>query len=122
MNKLSWLLLVLFVFAVAMPIVYASDEEAVNILEFPDRLAVMMGIPLFAAQILATGLVTLIFIVIPVLAKNVMGTVIMGIISLSLCIALTWLSPFILTIVVLMVVVLLGAKMRDWVGGHGGGD
>jgi len=107
--------------------VYANDgeeeeEEAVNLLDFPQKLADQLNMPLFAGQILASSIVTALFTFVPILAKNVMGTVTMGILALSFCIALTWIPPFLLVMLVLMVVILLGPKMRDWIGGVGGGD
>jgi len=116
------LLLASLMGSIIIPCVYAQNDEAVDLMQFPQKLADQLMMPLFAGQILATSIVTALFCMIPIFARNPMGTVIMGILAFSLCLALGWLPTFLMVLLVLMVVILLGAKMRDWVGGKGGDD
>jgi len=105
------------------PCVYANDDEGFDLALVPNMLADYLHIDLFASHTLI-AVIALCMTMFPtlVLTRNPIAHAIMGIATLSCLLALGWVPPFVLVIVVLMVVVLLGGKMRDWVGGPGGGD
>lgn len=123
MNKSLTLLLVLFFFVVVTPIVYANDEDVVNLSEFPDQLATALSIPLFAAQILASSIVLALFLLPTVFAcsqfnKDVaIPSVFVGFLSLSFCIAVEWLPYWILIIVSILVALMFGNSIKGLISG-----
>ena len=129
MNKLSWLLLVLFVFTVAIPVVYASDEDVVNLPDFPQKLCDALGMPtnLFAGQLLASSIVLALFLLPVVFAcsrfnKDVMiPSVFVGFLSLSFCIAVGWLPYWLLIMVAILIALMFGSSVRNLISGGGGG-
>jgi len=90
----------------------------VNLFDLPSRLAEMLNIPLFAGQILATGIVMLVFLL-PVLyltrGKSVVATLFSGFIALCLCIAIGWLPVWILLVLVLLIAAMWSGKIKEWV-------
>jgi len=124
MNKLSWLLLVLFVFAALTSLVYASDEDVVNLPDFPQKLCDALGMPtnLFAGQLLASSIVLSLFLLPTVFACSkfnkdvVIPSLFVGIMALSFCIALDWLEVWLLLIVTLIVALAYMDKIKGMVG------
>jgi len=121
MNQARLSLFLLFVLAclVLVSPVYAAEDSEVNLSDFPQKLADQLMIPLFAGQILATALVTALFIFVPVLAKSVMGTVVMTIISLTLCIALTWTPYWLLIMAAIIIGLMVATNFRKMLAGGG---
>lgn len=99
------------------PCVYAQDDEAVNLSDFPKQLAEKLTIPLFAGQILATGIVIALFCFVPILAKNLLGTILFGFVGMGLCVALAWLPYWFLFVLGLLVALLFAGNMRQWITG-----
>ena len=124
MNKLSWLLLVLFVFTVAIPIVYAADEDVVNLPDFPQKLCDALGMPtnLFAGQLLASSIVLALFLLPTVFACSkfnkdvVIPSLFVGVMSLSFCIALEWLPVWIFVLVAFLIALMFSDKITGVIG------
>jgi len=124
MNKLSWLLLVLFVFTVAIPVVYASDEDVVNLPDFPQKLCDALGMPtnLFAGQLLASSIVLALFLLPTVFACSqfnkdvVIPSLFVGVMSLSFCIALEWLPVWIFVLVAFLIALMFSDKITGVIG------
>jgi len=129
MNRARLPLFLLFAlaFLVLVPNVYAADEDAVNLSEFPDQLVIALTIPLFAAQILASSIVLSLFLLPTVFAcsqfnKDVaIPSVFVGFLALSFCIAVTWLPYWILIIVAILVALMFGNSIKGFVSGGQGG-
>ena len=126
MNKLSWLLLVLFVFTVAIPIVYAADEDVVNLPDFPQKLCDALGMPanLFAGRLLASSIVLALFLLPTVFACSrfnkdvVIPSLFVGVMSLSFCIALEWLPVWIFVLVAFLIALMFSDKITGVIGGY----
>ena len=127
MNKLSWLLLVLFVFAALTSLVYASDEDVVNLLDFPQKLCDALGMPtkLFAGQLLASSIVLALFLLPTVFACSkfnkavAIPSVFVGFLSLSFCIALCWLPYWLLIMVAILIGLMFASNFKNLIGGGG---
>jgi len=105
------------------PCVYAEDDEAVNLSEFPLKLSEMMTIPLFAAELLASSIIVALFVLPTVFAcskfkKDVtIPTLVVGIGALGFCIAMGWLPYWFLLVLCLLVALIFAGGMRGWIGG-----
>jgi len=124
MNKLSWLLLVLFVFTALTSLVYASDEDVVNLPDFPQKLCDALGMPtnLFAGQLLASSIVLALFLLPTVFACSkfnkdvVIPSLFVGVMSLSFCIALEWLPVWIFVLVTFLIALMFSDKITGVIG------
>ena len=124
MNKLSWLLLVLFVFTALTSLVYASDEDVVNLPDFPQKLCDALGMPtnLFAGQLLASSIVLALFLLPTVFACSqfnkdvVIPSLFVGVMSLSFCIALEWLPVWIFVLVAFLIALMFSDKITGVIG------
>jgi len=124
MNKTSLFLLFTLAFLVLIPNVYADEEDqTVNLAEFPERLAEMLTIPLFASQLLASSIVLSLFVLPTTFACSkfekdvVIPTLFVGILSISFCIALTWLPVWIFVILIFLIALMFGDKITGVFGG-----
>jgi len=90
-------------------------SEAINLMDFPTQLATQLGIPTFAGQILASSIILALFMFPTLfLTRNFkipasLSILIMGFISMSLCVALGWL-PIWTFMIISLVIALLYAK------------
>lgn len=115
--RLTLFLLCALAFVIMIPHVYAADEDAVNLAEFPDRLSEMLTIPQFASEILASSIVLALFILPTVFACSkfkkdvVIPTLFVGILALSFCIALTWLPVWIFVALCFILALLFSDKI-----------
>lgn len=99
--------------------VYASDGD-LELSNVPQQLADRLGISLFAGQMLSGFM--LMFIPLLIIAtitrgKNTMLLVIVGLSTLCLGVALTWLPLWTLLITALIVALLFASNMRSWLSG-----
>jgi len=119
MNRARLPLFLLFTlaFLVLIPNVYAADEDVVNLSEFPQELAIALTIPLFAAQLLASSIVLALFILPTTFACSkferdvVIPTLFVGVLSVSFCIALTWLPVWIFVILTFLIALMFSDKI-----------
>ena len=117
--KLKTLLfsIILFTWLSVIPTVYAvNEDEVVQMADFPQRLADMLTIPLFAGQLLAS-LIVICLTLFPVLVftrgQNPIAAVIVGVGTLSVCIALTWLPVWLFVITLLLIALLFSKKITE---------
>lgn len=116
-TRLTLFLLFTLAFLFLVPTVYADEEDAVNLAEFPERLSAMLLIPLFSAQLLASTIVLALFILPTTFACSkydrdvVIPTLFVGILSISFCIALTWLPVWIFVLLIFLVALMFGDRI-----------
>jgi hypothetical protein len=123
------MLLAVSLLFLTIPVVYAQDsgdEGEFNILEIPKRLGTALGIKdpdmasfvggLIASTIvLFAGLLTIILI-----TSKPFAHLMMGIVILSTCTALTWLPFWVLLIIVVLIGLMFSGQVRHWITGAGG--
>lgn len=88
--------------------------------ESPTYLASALGIPVFAGEILATTILTMIFIFPIVVVKGRKGwlaELLVGFLVLSIAIAIGWLPYWFLFIEAMLIAVLFSGTMRKWITG-----
>jgi len=100
------------------PIVHADGE--VDLTQLPQALADALTIPLFAGQILTSAIFLALFLFPTLmLTRNMIAPLLMGMIVLGFCTAMTWLPFWFLLIICLLVALLFGGKVRVWITGGG---
>jgi len=112
------------VFLLSFLISIAHAEADVDISAIPQNLADKMGIPLFATQLLCSGILLLIFVLPTALigrkkSGSPIAELFVGFITLSVCIALGWLPVWLFLMLCLLVGVMFAGKMRDFLSGGG---
>lgn len=96
----------------------------VNITEIPQALSDKMGIPLFAGQLLCSGILLFLFLLpLAVLTRkrgaSWLAELIVGFVIMGVCIALQWLPYWFLIILSVLIALMFAGKMRGWItGGH----
>lgn len=122
MNKTRLIpILTIVLFASLVSRAYASDGE-VNLSDFPQKLADALSIPLFAGQLLATGIILALFLLPTLLlTKNVMAHLMMGFISLAVCLALGWIPYWLFILIAVGEALFFAGAVRDMISGKGGG-
>lgn len=121
-TKITLFLVLLSVFMV-IPCVYASDDDVVNLPDFPQQLANALGMPtnLFAAQLLASSIILSLFLLPMAFACSkfkkdaFFPCSFVGVTSLSLCVALEWLPVWIFTLLVFLVALLTAARFKEMI-------
>lgn len=101
--------------------VYAADGD-INLANVPQAIADRLGISLFAGQILSGFLLMffpLILVATLTRGKNTMLLVIVGVSTMTLGVALTWLPIWTLLITALLVALMFASSMRSWLSGGG---
>jgi len=97
--------------------VYATGEE-VDLADFPKQLSKKLNIPLFAAQLLTSGLFLALFLFpVFILTKNILAHLMIGFIIMGFCIAMGWLPYWFFLIIIMIVALMYSGKMRDWISG-----
>jgi len=92
--------------------VHATEE--VDLADFPNQLSKRLNIPLFAAQILTSGLFLALFLFPTLmLTKNVFAHLMVGFTILSFCVAMGWLPVFLMIMFVLVVVAMMAGKIKE---------
>jgi len=97
---------------------YASEE--VDLADFPKQLSKKLNIPLFAAQLLTSGLFLALFLFPTLLlTKNVLAHLMIGLIIMGFCIAMGWLHYWFILVTLVVVALMFSGKVRDWISGRG---
>ena len=110
--------LVLVLIGLMINIVYAQDEEELNLLDLPKNLANALGIPEYPAKLLASACVMLLFMVpVLMLTNNLYAILMMGLITMGVLIGIGWLDFWFILVIVLIVACLWGSKMAK-IGGR----
>lgn len=116
MNKKLPLFPLFFLIIQSLILTVHADTEDVDISQFPSKLAEALNIPLFAGQLMASGLI-MAFFLLPTLVltrgKNVIAVIFMGFMAMSICIALTWLPYWILIVISLLIAWLYSGKISE---------
>jgi len=100
----------------ALLLIYPVDAtgEEVDLADFPKQLSERLNIPLFAAQILTSGLFLALFLFPTLmLTKNVFAHLMIGFTILSFCVAMGWLPVFLMIMFVLVVVAMMAGKIKE---------
>lgn len=93
-----------------------------NITAIPENLADKMGMPLLAGQLLCSAILLLIFIMPTALIARKKGNawvaeLIMGLVVMGVCIALTWLPYWFILVICLIVAAMYANKAKGALGG-----
>lgn len=116
-------IIILFILVLGfVPSVYAQDED-IDVSALPQELSERLNIPLFAAELLMSGIFLALFLFPTLLlTRNYMAHLVMGLTTMGFCIAMGWLPIWILLVIVIMIAMLFSGKIREWItGGLGGG-
>jgi len=123
------LIVILFTALLLMPVslAYASDDETVNLADFPQKLADALNVSLFVGQLLASLILMALFLLPSMLIAGYfggVGAVLFVIITVGLgtsvvCVALGWMPVWVLFVIALMEALLLAGSLRDLVTGRG---
>jgi len=116
MNHKKLVILPSIAFLLSFLISIAHAEADIDISAIPQALADKMGIPLFATQLLCSGILLFIFIMPITLLSRKRGTspiaeLLLGFVILGVCLALGWLPYWILLILGLLVALLYADKI-----------
>jgi hypothetical protein len=106
---------------------YASDDETVNLADFPQKLADALNVSLLVGQLLASLIFMSLFLLPSMLIAGYfggVGAVLFVIITVGLgtsvvCVALGWMPVWVLFVIALMEALLLAGSLRDLVTGRG---
>jgi hypothetical protein len=92
--------------------------------DFGTQLGVQLGIGPFAGGLLMSIIFMCIFLF-PVLflcrENPVLPALMVGFATMSFCVAIGWLSYWVLLMMALLVALLFSGTVRDWISGKGGG-
>jgi len=98
--------------------VHATEE--VDLTDFPKQLSKRLNIPLFAAQLLTSGLFLALFLFPTLLlTKNVLAHLMIGLIIMGFCVAMGWLHYWFILVTMVVVALMFSGKVRDWISGKG---
>ena len=107
------------------PLVYASDDQTVDIGEFDDYLAERLNIPLFAAQMM-TGMLVIALFLFPtlMLTKGQENQLLIGLVvglgAMGFNIAMGWWPYWLLLIIAFITALMFSGTMRNFISGKGG--
>jgi hypothetical protein len=94
----------------------------IDLTQIPTQLGIALNIPAFAAGILASAFMLLMFdMPIVIFSKNMMMLAIMSVLVLCIDVALTWLPYYCLIIIVFMLALMFASEMRTWITGKASG-
>ena len=99
---------------------YAGIEFA----DFGNQLGIQLGIGPFAGGLLMSLIFMSIFLfpTLMLCRKNpVLPALMVGFGAMSFCVAVQWLSYWVLLMMALLVALLFSGSVRDWISGKGGG-
>lgn len=99
-----------------------TDGSGVALSEFPAALASQFGISLFAGQILASSIVIAFFLFPTIFLQkqynfSSFATLIMGMLTMSLCVALTWLPVWVFAITAMLIAIMYAGQVLKIFGG-----
>ena len=120
LRRIGFILLATIVMIlISAPHVYAQNEEEgeVNLLELPNRLSEMLGIPLSAGKLLACTIFTAMFLLpIAIFSKgNMLLSAIVGLVLLGFFITIGWLDFWFILVICLLIAGLWSGKIKEWV-------
>jgi len=124
MNHKKLIFLLSLVFLLSFLISIAHAETDVDISSIPEHLAEKMGIPLFAGQLLCSGILLSIFVLPTAILTRKRGTspiaeLLVGFVILGVCLALGWLPVWILFMLGLLVAFMYADKIAGKLGHRG---
>jgi hypothetical protein len=101
---------------IATPLAHATDDEGINLTNFPQALADYFGISLFAAGILAS-IILFMFVIMPLLVftkgRNLLLNILAGVATLGFTTSVGWFPPWIFAVIILFVAAMWGSKLGD---------
>ena len=116
---LSLIFLSLITFSFSMSVYALEDEDVVDFSQIPAKIAEALNIPLFPAQLITSCILMSIFLFPTLLlTRNAMAHLSVIVMTMGVCIALTWLPTWFLFIFCLLTALLFGSKVRTWISGH----
>jgi hypothetical protein len=106
---------------------YASDDETVNLADFPQKLADALNVSLFVGQLLASLIFMSLFLLPSILIAGYFGgagavlyaILFVGLGSGAICTALGWLPAWLFILMAVIAGLLLAGNARDWMTGKG---
>jgi len=123
------LIVILFTALLLMPVslAYASDDETVNLADFPQKLAEALNVSLFVGQLLASLIFMCLFLLPSILIAGYFGgagavlyaILFVGLGSGAICTALGWLPAWLYILMAVIAGLLLAGNARDWMTGKG---
>ena len=117
---LSLIFLSLITFSFSMSVYALEDDDVVDFSKIPERIAEALNISLFPAQLITSCIIMSIFLFPTLLlTRNPMAHLSVIIMTMGVCIALTWLPYWFLLILSVLIALMFSGKMRGWItGGH----
>lgn len=121
MNRFTLVAILTLVMLAVIPNVYADDEGNVDFSALPQQIAERLNVSPFVGQLICCCIILgLCMFPTLLLTRNVFAHIVMGLLGLSLCIALTWLPAWLFILTVVFVGVILASDIRSWVTGKVG--
>jgi len=110
--------LLIVAFALVFSLIPLVHANGVELDQFDDQLATQLNIGLFPAQVLLTTLIVGLF-TFPVLllSSKPLPPIIMAILSLCFCIAMSWIGYWVLLILTMIIALMFSGRMRDYITG-----
>jgi hypothetical protein len=107
-------------------LVYASDDETVNLGDLPQQLADALGVSLFVGQLLASSIIICLFLFPTLMLSGYYGGasatvytgLIVGLVTAGICVGLGWLPVWLFAVTCLLIAVLMGSKFANMMGGE----
>lgn len=121
--KTTKYLLLFFIFISLVPTVYAEEVE-VNLSNVPQQLSQKLGIPLFASQLLCSGMVVFLpILTIAILARgryrhSWIAELFVGFMFMAFAIALQWCPYWLLIILAMLISLMFARQMRELITGR----
>lgn len=100
-----------------------AQDSNITLPDFPEQLADALNMPLFASQVLVSVIFTFAFLI-ALNATNrgsgMLPNIIVGLGCLCFCVAIGWLSYWVLLLICLVISAIWSGKIADWIGRRGG--
>ena len=128
MNTKIIPVLILILTLSLIPQVYADSESDINLMDLPKQLTERLGLPdsgdYFAGRILASLILLIVTLLPTVFAcsrfqkDSALPSLIVGLTVLSFCVALGWLPIWAFIIIILLVAMMYGRMLANYIGGE----
>lgn len=116
MNRKYIPIIILLLLTLFVGHVYAQDDDTVNLLELPKRIANALDIPEFAGQMLVCSVFLFTFLLpIAIFTRNLLVTLLVGFCLMGFFIAVGWMPYWILLIIVLLISAMYSGKIKEWI-------
>jgi hypothetical protein len=114
--KFAFLLSIVIVLTIIPHVYAASDNDQVNLLDLPKKVAEALGIPEYAGKLLScTFILFMVLLPIAIFSKgNMLLMLMIGILCLGFFVAVGWLEFWFILIIILVVAGLWSGKVRGW--------